>query len=811
MDSHEKQPAWHVMKPDSVYLRYTFNDLGKNKGVNISLFVILVLSAFLVATGAMVMERLFGSVDELFESAKPPHFLQMHKGDYDPAALERFASRQPLVESWLVEEMVGFDGAAIAWQRPATDASGDLSDSLVDNLFVTQNEDFDFLLDQNGAIPRPSPGEVYVPVSYQQEYALQAGDRLQVGTGSGVQELRIEGFVRDAQMASSLSEATRFLVSESDFVELEHVGGGSPEIIAEFLLTDVSQAANFQTVYDSTEALPKNGPAVTYQQIRLINAFSDGMAAVALIFVGLLLIVISLLNARFVIRGTLQDEVREIGALKAIGIPGKEIARLYLAKYRVMTFLACGLGGALGVLATELLTRSVQVNYAKASFGTATILVPLLALAIVYLLVIAICRRVLGAVRKIQVVAALVHGSTRDERQTARRAKRQAKRARRDRLASYRGGNLNLRLALMDVQAESRQWILVPIVFFLISVLVTLPLNLLSTFESPRFITYMGAAETDLRADIQFSEDVDAVRGEVLAAMRDDDRLTNLRIYSNVLYETEGEEGLETLRVEVGDYSDGTIEYLEGAPPEPGQIALSVLNADKYRLTTGDEMTVSLDGESTTAEVSGIYQDVTAGGLTAKMQGEVTTGAAAYVIYADTVGGTEPGTIATEYGEDFPAASVIPMREYVQQTLSYLTDAFRGATVLSFGFGIGVAVLITSLFLKLRLTSERRKMGTLSAIGFSTGEIITQVRVKTLLAVALGTLLGLGFAATAGESMVAAMISLAGLGITELAFIPNPLLAYAAYPLTLIAAGCLGAMVLTARLRRADRSSWLKG
>jgi putative ABC transport system permease protein len=143
--------------------------------------------------------------------------------------------------------------------------------------------------------------------------------------------------------------------------------------------------------------------------------------------------------------------------------------------------------------------------------------------------------------------------------------------------------------------------------------------------------------------------------------------------------------------------------------------------------------------------------------------------------------------------------------------MSYVTSAFLSVAILALVFGTGVAVLITSLFLALRLTSDRRKMGALFAIGFSTGEIIAQVRAKTLLAVTVGTLLGLLFAATAGESLVGLFISLAGLGIVNLTFTPNVLLVYVAYPAILIAAGCLGATLLTAGLRGTDRSSWIKG
>ena len=793
---------------ESLLLRYALGDLRRNRAVNAALVALLILSAFLMGAGAMMIERLVGSVDQLFEEAKPPHFLQMHKGAYDAAALAAFAAKHPGVEAWTVVQLYGFDSAALAWERPSTGQAGDLSDSLIDNLFVAQNPDFDFLIDEAGMIADPAPGDVFVPVAYQQRFGLQTGDELSVRTDRGRHELTVRGFVRDAQMASSLSSATRFLVSPADLRALG-AAGGDPEIIVEYLLADPGAASQLQNAYQADEALPKNGQAVTYEMIRIINAFSDGLIAVALVFASLLLIAIALLNLRFVIRGTLQDEVREIGALKAIGIPDRQISRLYLSKYAVMTFLACVVGGLLAIVATNLLTRGLAANYATAPPSLWTVVVPVIALALVYVVVIAICRGVLGSVRRIEVVNALVHGSTLTERQAARRARRETRRVRRDSLASYRGRSINRRLALLDLRAEGRQWALLPIVFFLAATLMTLPMNLLSTFESPRFVTYLGAPESDVRVDLQFFDGIDAVRAELLAELQGDDRLSSASAYAQLLAQVETVDGPETLRVEVGDYSAGSVDFVRGTRPTDGEIALSVLNAEQHQVAPGDELRVRIDGQWSGYVVSGIYQDVTSGGYTAKMSGEVTEGAAGYVLYAEVADGIDPGAVATEYGERFPSAAVIPMQEYVQQTLAYVTDAFRTAAVLTFVFGTGVALLITSLFLRLRLSRDRRTMGVLAAIGFSAREIVAQVRGKTVLMVAVGTLLGLLFTATLGESLAGSLISLAGLGIAELRFIPAPWLVYLVYPLVLLGAGYVGAVLLTTRLSRADKSRWL--
>lgn len=800
-------------------LRYGLNDLKRNKAVNIALATVLLLSAFLMATGAMVIERAVSSVDQLLSQARPPHFLQMHAGDYDVAALERFAAAQPDVEAWQVHEMVGFAGSEISWQRPGTDQGGDLSASLIDNLFVTQNRDFDLLLAEDGTAASPESGEVDVPVAYQRQFGLEEGDQLTVRTDDGARTLTVRGFVRDSQMASSMSSATRFVVSDQDFARLTAGGGGDPEVIVEYRLTDESLAAGFQRAYEAEEALPKNGQAVTYTMIRVINTFSHGLVAVALAMVSGVLILIALLNLRFVIRGAIEDDVRQIGAMKAMGIASKDIAGLYLGKYRVMALAACLAGGAFAVGATAVLTRGLAADFARAEITPLTVIAPVAALAAVYLVVMTTIRGILRRINRIDVVTALVHGSTLTARQAARRARRQRRAAHRTDLANFRRGSLNTRLTWLDLRAEGRQWSLIPLVFFLSTIVITVPTNMLSTFESPRFVTYMGAPEADLRADLQFGDDLDQSRTELLSAMREDPRLTDVRSYANVVYETPGEDargdaGWDSLRVEVGDYSGGTVEFSKGGAPEEGQIALSALNAGALGVGPGDSIRGrqgTEDAAATEVEVSGIYQDVTSGGYTAKMQGNIESGANSYVVYGST--GADAGdaaAVAAEYNARYDGVEMKPMRDYVQQTLAYVTDAFRTAAIVALVFGVGLAALITVLFLQLRLSRDRQKMGILFALGFSLREVGTQVLLKTVLAVGLGTLAGVAVANAAGEAGVGAVLSLSGMGLTELTFLTNPAVVYVLYPLGMVAAGCAGAAVLLAGLRRQDKSTWLK-
>lgn len=816
----------------AIALRSARAELRDRPGAQIALAVLLILSATLAATGALTMERLVGGVDRLFEQALPPHVLQMHQGEIDAAALDRFAAEHPEIDSWLLEETLGFDGAAISWEQASTGARGDLADDLVDQLFVAQNDAFDFLVDETGAAPHPAAGEVYVPVAAQQRLGLEPGDAVRIATESGVHELRVAGAVRDAQMGSSLASATRWLVSQGDLDALAAAGGGAPETIVEYRLQDPAASAALLRAYEADPALPKNGQAVTGDMIRLVNAFGDGIVAIALGFASVLLVAIAALDLRFVIRGRLDERVRELGAMKAIGLPERTIARLQITPFVLLALVACVVGGLLSIGATALLVGAATVSTPTAPIGPLTFVAPVAALLAVFAAVAGMCALLLRRVRRVPVVNALVHGSLLDERAERRRDRRAARRARRSALVPGRGLPVGARLALREVMAERGQWILVPAVFALAAVLVVLPAALVGTFENPRFVSYLGAPDSALRIDLRFSDGLEAQEAAVADELRADARITDVRVFTERLAEVDGPEGPETMRIESGDYRDHGIEYVRGAAPADGEIALSASNASALGLAPGDRLAIRLPGATdaagaaaggTDVVVSGVYQDVTSGGRTAKLQDAAAAGAAftgadgapaapvGYVLYADTEAGVDATAVAAEYREAFPDAGVVPMREYVTQTLAYVTSALRVAAIVSAAFGLGVAALITSLFVGLRLTRDRRTRGLLGAIGFARRDLDRRLVGTTLVGVVAGTAIGTVLAVTAGAELVSLGFAASGFGIERLALLPDPLVAFVLCPLALVAAGLLAAVAVTAvRSRRTTISDLLR-
>ena len=786
-------------------------ELTRDTGVNLSLLVVLTLSAFLMAAGASVLERLAGASDQLFEQTRPPHFLQMHAGDYDFEALEEFAQTHPTIDSWMIEDMVGVEGVSLSWQRQNSDESGTMSDSLIDNLFVRQNTEFDFLIDDTGAPAQPESGSIYIPVSYQLRYDLDVDDVITIDTGSKELELKVAGVVRDGQMASSLSSSTRFLVSDADWQTLKDGANTSSEIIVVYRLDDTSEISALQSAYEADSHVPQNGQAVTLSLIRLINVISDGLVAIALMFISLTLVLIALVNLRFVIRGTLVKDVAQIGTMRAIGIPTSAISSLYLTKFRLLTVLACVLGGAASIGGTAVLSGGLATNYAQAPTTVWTIVIPVVALVIVYAFVLTMCRAALRAVRRVEVVGALVHGSLLSERGAARAARRRARAAQRTQLENLPGSTVNQRLALKSLLTNGRQWALLPVVFALATIVITVPFAVQSTFANPQFASYMGSPDRELGSDIRFTDHREETREDLLRAMRADSSITDITVFGALLYRIDGVEGTRTQQVDIGDHTSSGTQYMTGTAPGEGEISVSVLAAEVYGVEAGDELVLESGSGDVTTRVSGIYQDVTNGGITAKMQGPVPSEADAYTVLADVNGSESVRSIADRLNQQVPEATTIPMAEYVEQTFSTIPDALRSASAIAIVFGIFVATLITALFLRLVLVQERGRTGILRAMGFSASDLGGQTRLRAFTCIVLGVLVGTLLAATVGPPAVGVVLSASGVGLADFAFLTNPILTWILLPVVLIAAGGAVSVLLTRQRRTENMSTWLKG
>lgn len=268
-----------------------------------------------------------------------------------------------------------------------------LENCLMDNGFVTQNENFDYLLDQNNEIVVVQDGEIGVPVYYAENYGMQVGDPIILREGGYQKEFMVSTIIRDSTMNSALSYSKRFLISQKDQSELAlHMGEW--EYCFEFLLNENSSTAALENSYKAA-GMPANGVAVNARLFNMINAFSYGLTAFVIIAISILLVILSILCLSYIIRATMADENHSIGEMKAIGIPGREIEKIYQIKYTMLALIAAFIGYLISIPFGDSFSKTIIRYCGYGSTQWMKWVIPLVGVVLFCLLVIFLCHRII--------------------------------------------------------------------------------------------------------------------------------------------------------------------------------------------------------------------------------------------------------------------------------------------------------------------------------------------------------------------------------------------------------------------------------
>lgn len=754
------------------------NDIARQKTVTFAILSLITLSALLLAVGARILVDLSGSIDSLVEASRAPHFIQFHTGPFDEAAVRRFAESEPLVEDLQIVDMVTVQEADLFFEGRSAATKG----GVMELGFVRQNPRFDLLLDLQNRPLVLSPGEIAVPVFYLRREGLKVGDQVRLAIGEARLEFRIAAFVRDVQMNPSFVSSKRFLVSDADYGAVL-AASGEIERIVEFRLRDLGAIAGFRDRY-AAAGLPQRGPTIELAFLRLANGLTDGFVVAALAFCGLVLCLVAALCLRFAIAASIEEEYREIGAMKGIGLPAREIGRLYAGKY----LLLLSLGGLAGCAAAPLVGRAFLGNMldylGPPPGGAAAALVPPLAVILPFAAVYAACLARLARVGRISAVEAISAGLGGEA----------AGRARGPRLRGRAAIHPNFFLALKDAARRPRSYALLFACFAAAAFAALMPALLLDTIGSPDFVRYMGFGSGDLLVDLRQTEGVRGRFEAAVAGLGADAEVAGLSPRVTCRFEARDGAGEATsLAVETGDFSTFGVEYLEGAAPlAADEIALSALAARELGKAVGDELSLAAGGRELVLRVSGLYQDLSNGGRGAKAPLPPDYSSALwYTIYVDLREGADIAAKAAEYAAAYGPAKVADVAGYVRETFGSTVDQLRLAAAAALLAALAVTALVSALFARMLASRDVSEIAVQRCLGFSARDIRAQYLARALLVLAPGAALGGLLSGALGGALASAAMSSFGIERLELVVDPRKALLI---PLLLVCAGALAAL-----------------
>ncbi|MBG9987740.1 FtsX-like permease family protein [Aerococcaceae bacterium DSM 111176] len=599
-------------------------------------------------------------------------------------------------------------------------------------------------------------------------------------------------FVLDAQMNSTLASSTRILLSDTDYQQLAGQMGEYEHLI-EVYFSDSDTASSFQTLYEDAN-LPQNGQAVTYTMMFLLSAFTDLTTVFLLLTVSIILIFIAFICLRFTIAVALEEDIKEIGVLKAIGFSNLDIRQIYLSKYRFLALIAVIIGFLLSIFLSDPFTERINTTFGETSLtGFALILGGVIAV-LIYGLIMLFCRRILRKIDQLSVVDALVSGKG-FSRSTKKRLSR-------DGLSRMKFGSLNWRMSSWEVFFQFKEWAIVSGVVLLAILMIVFPLNLLTTFQDPGFATYMGSDVEDILIEIENNEQLESNYQALIPLLDTNPQIERYQSYRGVSATTRTlNDERVNVHIDIGENAGRSLQYIEGqAPDENNEISLSFMNAERLGKEIGD--TIAFDSEELI--LSGIYQDVTSGGYTAKTSHpfpELKSNK--YTMSLALRDDADPKLVAEQLaGQVGQGVNVAPMAEFLDQTLGSVTQQIQGLVFLIVGVGLFMAILITVLFLQLRLARDRASIATLKAIGFTNLDVKKQYIQKSSIVTVGGIVLGLILTLLSSNFIINLVLSMLGLGIKEVDLIMNPLIVFCVVPLIMLITVGLTTYIVSSKINQ---------
>lgn len=722
------------------------------------------MAVILAASAINNIANLIQSMSELQERAVPADITQMHAGEYDQTEIDQFTDQyrdQIAMQETMV--LLNVDGSNIHFGQNQT-----MAGTIQDISFVVQNKKFDFILDLDNEKLNVKEGEVAVPIYFMEQHALKIGDSITVKSSGYEKEFVISDYARDFEMNSSLTSSKRFVINQKDYDQMLEMHAGDLEFLIEFKLNEDADSNAIQTAYIEA-GLPANGPIIGGTIFLLFNAMSDSAVAMVIILISVLLIIIALLCIRLTFLATIDEDLREIGVMKAMGISKENIKKVYLNKYKVMSVVAGVIGYLLSFVVVNLFNGNMRLYISSDLSGNLKYVLSLIAPVFVYFMIVMYCKKVLKRIDKISAVEAL-RGDSMDRRKHPKYSFP---------LLKNKFFSTNIYMGLRDVWKRFKLYRLLFFIYVICTFIVIIPLNLYNTMNSPEFSTYMGIGKSDMRIDFRRTDAITEDFKRLKEELQNDSEIDKYAAYITSSYQVKNTEGSwDYINIETGDFSVFPLNYLEGREPKgEGEISISYANASKDGLNkkVGDEVVLQVADTEKTMKVVGIYQDITNGGKTAKADTSLGINEDAvlwYIVSMDVVEGVDKRVKMDHYQNTYDSAQVNDIKEYTGQTLGNIIDQMGTIVIGAIAMAVIIAILITALFLKMLLSKDMSQIAIMRSVGLTSKNIKHQYMAGTLMVLILGIIFGVLASNYFGEFLVSMAMSTMGAAKIEFVNIP---------------------------------------
>ncbi len=641
---------------------------------------------------------------------------------------------------------------------------------------------------------------IYLPMLYKSD-DLQVGKTVEITVGSHAVEYPICGFFNSVMMGSHNCTLTEMILTEDKYNELAELGYAPKATLCSVRMHNKSDCLIFESDLKTAVSELHNNVILSncYDIVVQSRYISQSICSAVLSVMALLVLLIALVVIGSNIVNYIQVNMKNLGALKAVGYTSGQLIGALLLQFvglsLVTAVVGAGLSYALFPAVNAMMISQTGIPYAMRFLPLPFVISLLILCGTVAAAVWLAARRM----KRIEPITAIRSGVQTHSFKKNHVPLEQTK------------ATLNFALALKTTLSGAKHNITVCITMLVLSLVVVfsglMTENVIADF-TPFLNLIMGeAADSCINVN-------SGAENALLRMLAEDTRVEKAYLYNSVnVSHVGGAELMATLCDDFKQVNNQDVVFEGRFPKYDNEIAIAAKYAEEKGFAIGSEIEITANGKTEPFLISGFTQISNYLGRDCLLtrEGSERFGELAMVsYYVNLTDGTDIDTFNEEMKEKLGenANALINIKTTVETASSVYISLMTIIVIAILILSAIIIAFVLYLLVRTMLNNKIRDYGIMKALGFTTRQLILQTALSFMPAVILSTAVGLVISSLTINPLLS--VFLRGIGIVKCSFpVPVGFITVAGGLLTVFAFAM--ACLLSLKIRKITPKALLTG
>lgn len=777
-------------------------DLKRKRSMNVILLLFVIMASAFLASSVSNLITITGAVESFLKMAETPDFIIIALGETEESDIDVFLKDCEYVTEYqvidchtILEDEIEIVSCADSPGRTKYEKGNTVCvEKVPDHLMK--------VFDQEGKTFALQEGEIAIPKLQAEANNLQVGDVLKLSCGDQQMEFTIRLIVKDAVFGTQFMGFKRLFVSDQDY---ERLYGGSGIVHTLLYGINYTDKNAFMTEFNQENFQVVS--SVGGDTIKMCYVF-DMLIAGILFVVSICLILIAFLVLRFTIVFTLQEDYKEIGVMKAIGISDMGIKGIYLLKYFAIALFGSAAGLLLSFPFEKLLLFQTMQNLVVQDIKSKWEINLLCAAAVIFVVVL-FCYSTTGKVKKFSAIEAIRSGGN-GERFT-----------RKSLLRLYKTRRMPpfIYLACNDVLSNAKRYLVLIVIFCIGTLLLLIPLkathtlkdkNIIRSFNMQPASAFLNTGNIEKyileKDDTLLISDLNRIR-DALKAQGVEAEVWLEKEYVVSCYGQDPEKLCNYYTTQLIGKEEEDYDLTEGKlPVYANEIMVTEKTSQELGVGIGDYIYYQYPDREEAFLITGLYQSMMNMGNGFRVSQKAAFPnqylGGLFDIQVEPVDEMAEEELKELIRRTFPAYKINTGSEFVSSMIGGVLDQLDSLQMLLSGVVLSINVLITVLMMKTLITKERGEIAILKSIGFSDKTIKGWQSMRILIVLAAAVFFGTLLSGPLSHLTLGPIFGM--MGAPRIKLITRPFEAYIVYPVIMLIVTGVSAYFCASSIRKVE-------